>query len=238
MKIDLSDISKQLCACISFPRLMPTEICLNMASAARQLGLRIIDRPGLFYGKSLTFALKGAIGAGAEYALTIDYDTPHQRDDIIRLYGIMKLNPEIDAVCSLQMRRDSKQTLISFRDPETGQIAETFNGAAFTGNTVKVAAGNFGLTIIRLSSLAKLPKPWFIAVPDEDGEWGENSIDEDVNFWRGWERAGLTLHCAHVIPVAHMEMGLTWPGLDFRPVYQSMEDFRKNGMPASVRRIE
>lgn len=217
---------------------MPTEVCMNMTRAAQQLGLRFIKRDSVFFGKSLAMAFNSAISAGAEFILTIDYDTPHERNDILTLYGIMKVNPEIDAVCALQMKRDSRETLISVRDKATGEISPTFDGADFTGNTVPIAAGNFGLTILRTSSLLKVPKPWFMWMPDENGDPGENSVDEDVAFWRRWEATGLTLHCAHIVPVAHLEWHMTWPGLDFTPVHQSIADYQKNGMPESVRRIE
>lgn len=238
MQIDLSDISKKLVSAISFPRLMPTEVCMSMMQAAQQMGLRIFKRDSVFFGKSLAKAFKAAIDAGSEFILTIDYDTPHERNDILTLYGIMKVNPEIDAVCALQMKRDSRETLISVRDKTTGEIASMFDGADFTGNTVPIAAGNFGLTILRTSSLLKVSKPWFMWIPDENGEPGENSVDEDIAFWRKWEAAGLSLHCAHIVPVAHLEWHMTWPGLDFTPVHQSIADYQKSGMPASVRRIE
>lgn len=233
IQIEIAELQRKLIAVYSLPRLMPTDVAFDTIRAVGKLGIRIIQRGGVFWGQALTRACQQAMTDGAEGILTIDYDTPHEVEDILKLYAMFKARPDADAICALQMRRGSLETLIAARD-ESGAMMETLPGEMFTEQLVKVASGNFGLTIIRASSLASLPKPWFMPVPDENGEWGDNRTDEDVNFWRKWEAAGKTLYCAQEIVASHMEWVRTWPGKDLRPVYQTQADYEKNGKPRNV----
>lgn len=233
IKIEIAELQKKLIAVYSLPRLMPTDVAFDTINAVYRLGIRTIKRGGMFWGQALTRACQQAMIEGAEAILTIDYDTPHEVQDILTLYAMLKSRPDADAICALQMRRESMETLICARD-EDGNLSQTLDGKMFAEQLVRVASGNFGLTIIRASSLASLPKPWFIPVPDDAGEWGDDRTDEDVNFWRKWEAAGKTLFCAQDVVVAHMEWVRTWPGKDLRPVYQPQTDYETNRKPRNV----
>jgi hypothetical protein len=233
IQVEIAELRRELIAVYSIPRLAPTEVLLDTVKAVGKLGIRVIPRGGVFWGQALTRACQQAIDEGASAILTIDYDTPHEVEDILKLYAMLKARPDADAICALQMRRNSRETLISARGAN-GEMSPTLSGTMFADQLVRVAGGNFGLTIIRASSLARLPKPWFIPIPDKNGEWGDGHVDEDVNFWRKWEAAGFTLFCAQDVAVAHMEWMRTWPGRHLQPIYQSMADYEMNGKPSAV----
>lgn len=232
--IDTSDIAQKVIAVFSLPRLMPTEIAFNAVEVASELGMRIRRRTGVFWGQSLTDAMNIVRDAGAEFILTIDYDTPHTPNDIRRIYALMLAYPRADAICGFQMRRNSNQILAAKREAD-GTLPATVPGYTFSQELVRIVSGHFGLTMIRTSSLDLIPKPWFHSVPDDKGEWGEGHIDEDMNFWRKFEAVGCSLFLAPRVPVAHMEWVRTWVGGDLKPLYQSEEDFEKYGVPESIR---
>ena len=231
--IEVAELKRELIAVYSIPRLAPTEVLLDTVKAVGQLGIRVIPRGGVFWGQSLTRAMKAAIVQGASAILTIDYDTPHEVEDVLKIYAMLKARPDVDAICALQMKRNSREALICARD-DAGELSPTLPSEIFNEQLVRVASGNFGLTLIRASSLATLPKPWFMPVPDENDEWEEGHVDEDVNFWRKWEAAGKTLYCAQDVVVAHLEWIRTWPGRHLQPVYQSNADYEANGKPENV----
>ncbi len=52
-----------------------------------------------------------------------------------------------------------------------------------------------------------MPKPWFWSTPGTNGDWEDNSgkIDDDIYFWRNWEKAGNSLYVDPNICIGHME---------------------------------
>lgn len=233
--VDCSDIARKVVVVYSLPRLMPTDIAFCGISIASQLGIHFIKRHGVFFGQSLTAGMKRAADKGAEYVLTVDYDTPHTAEDVLYLYALMKLHPEAGAICPLQMKRESTELLVSIRNPD-GSLSKTIKGEHFRPELARVTAAHFGLTFIRVASLLKVAKPWFHSVPDENGEWGANHVDEDINFWHRFEAAGQSLFVATRCVVGHMQWMVVTPGKQFEPVYQTVDDWESNGIPLESRR--
>ena len=70
---------------------------------------------------------------------------------------------------------------------------------------IKVATAHFGLTAIDLHKLANVPKPWFITTADAKGEFGDGRTDDDIHFWRQWEKAGNSLYLDPRVRIGHLE---------------------------------
>jgi hypothetical protein len=95
-------------------------------------------------------------------------------------------------------------------------------------------SGHFGLTLLRASAFAKMPRPWFLGVPDENGGWGEGRTDDDIYFWRQWLAKGLSLCQANHVRVGHLQLVVSWPDRDLAPLHQYVSDYRANGIPDGV----
>ena len=93
--------------------------------------------------------------------------------------------------------------------------------------------GHFGLTIIRLEAVKRMPKPWFLSTTNDAGEWedGPGRADADVGFWCMLNHVGGKVYQANRIRIGHMELTATWPTVDGRMVRRSIEDFAVNGVP-------
>lgn len=239
-QVDVSDIRKNLVAILSLPRFGPLDPMFDLSRSSSLLGITLKKRNGPYWGQSLTRVMEAALSELDAFPpddnkciLTIDYDTPHEFQDIVRLYGMLKAAPEADAICALQSRRECREMLIAVRGDD-GEMLPTLPGSLFDGRLVKVARGHFGLTVIRASSLRDFPRPWFLPIADAEGRWGPDRTDEDVGFWINWEKTGRNLYCAHEVTVSHIEMVRTWPGKNGMPFYQSMSDYDANGKPAAA----
>ena len=104
----------------------------------------------------------------------------------------------------------------------------------FAGRVSRLLTAHFGLTALRTDCLRKLAKPWFLATPDADGNWGDGRVDEDVNFWHGWAKAGFTLYQANKVRLGHMQWIISWPGKAFAPCHQLMGNYTTNGKHPTV----
>ena len=56
-----------------------------------------------------------------------------------------------------------------------------------------------------MDRLKDVPKPWFNNQPDENGQWSENKIDDDIWFWKQWKEAGRTIFMDPGCRIGHME---------------------------------
>ena len=112
------------------------------------------------------------------------------------------------------------------------------NHMTFAKNLTKVTTGHFGCTMFRADKLRSQPRPWMVPKPSSEGLWnkGTDCVHPDIQFWHDWAKENKTLYVANKVVVGHMEEKVTWPGQDFTPLYQSLEDYMKTGKPAEVKR--
>lgn len=224
-----------IAACMSMPRLAFTDnyFCAYQALIPDKVPLR--KHTGAFWGQCLTRSIEETLAEfpNLNAVLTLDYDTIFSRDDVIDLCRLMAEHPEADAIATLQASR-TKQTCLMTMEDENGKRLDRVKGEAFAPDLTKIATAHFGLTLIRADNLRSLPKPWFIATADPTGRWEDGRIDDDIHFWRIWEKAGNTLFLANRIPVGHAELMIRWPRKDMKPMYQHPSEFWKDGKPAGV----
>lgn len=233
-QVNCADISKKLTMAFSLPRVTWTANIFGAMQLAKQLNLAFEYSTSAFWSRGLEQSMRRALESGFEYVLTIDNDTVLEVENVLYLYALMKSHPEMDAVAALQMKRDSVSPLMAFRAAD-GTIPETMELRQSMPEIVKVAQAHFGLTIISLAALQMIPRPWFLRLPDSANP-GE-SVDDDIYFWRQWEKAGKSLYVACHNPVGHLEEFVTWPGANLDPVPQNWGDYEKNGKPGLARAV-
>jgi hypothetical protein len=168
----------------------------HIDAAFRGAGIPLQDSQGVFYGQCMQRMMQQAIEIGTELAVVCDGDSLFKANDIMRLLGTIAANDHIDALASMQVRRGNCTLLAS---------VDGKSEVTITGEPVKVSTAHFGLTVIDLRKLGEVEKPWFWSKPDENGEWGDKRIDDDIWFWRQWERAGHSVYMDPNTRIGHME---------------------------------
>lgn len=221
-------------AVLATPRFGPVMHFKCILDSFTRLRLRCNIIQGCFWYMQLCECMEEAIVAGAEYVLTLDYDSIFTIDDVMELYHLLQVYPEADAVCALQSKRGDDTVLIGMSEEER-LIA---NNMTFARNLTQVVTGHFGCTMFRANKLNQLPRPWMVAKPSSDGSWAKGSgcIHPDIQFWHDWSAANKTLYVANKVVIGHMEEKITWPSQNFMPMYQSLEEYMKTGKPAEVKR--
>jgi hypothetical protein len=210
-------------AAMSTPRLGPLATQDLVFKMCSEVPMSFARGEGVWWHHSLTRCIENHLEAGIDYILTIDFDSIFTSDDARRLICHLYDNPDVDVVTSIQMKREGGEPLIT----SDGEVT-------LTDPLIPMKQAHFGLTIFRRSVFERLPKPWFHERPDPSGGWGENRVDADIHFWQQCRDVGLKMMAATDVVIGHMEWVATWPGQDFKPIYQPLNNWRKDGMPTTA----
>ena len=224
----------QIIGCMSTAKLAFTENLFCAMQVLRKRGIDIIKYTGVFWGQCLERVMLDVIGMGAEWILTLDFDTAFTGKDFEELCYLMASHPEADAIAPWQVKRECDDPLVWMTDGE-GNKRSTVPFSEFDGDLTRVDTAHFGLTLLRVEALKRMKHPWFLAQPNTEGTWGEGRVDEDIYFWNKWKAAGNSLYMANHVSIGHLQQVATWPGRDFRPIHQYITDFQKNGKPRGAR---
>jgi hypothetical protein len=217
--------------CMSVPRLGFQDNFFSWVRALVPLGLAPTRYDGAFWGQCIERVMDQAVKNGKQWVLTCDYDSVFTREHVERLITLALEHPEADAICPIQVKRGSGggRPLLTMKGAD-GKACETVTMEQLEEPLLPIATGHFGLTMIRTEKLKKMPHPWFLGVPNEQGEWGEGRVDDDIYFWKQWEKAGNSLYVATHVTVGHMQAMISWPDMEFAEIHQYPEDFNKYGM--------
>jgi hypothetical protein len=189
-------VKVNVCGMMTSPRYINCFCRDHIDAAFRGAGIPLQDMQGVFYGQCMQRMMQMAIESDTDLAVVCDGDSLFTTSDIMRLIGTITASDHIDALASMQVRRGNSTLLASLDGKSEVQVA---------GDPVKVSTAHFGLTVIDLRKLATTEKPWFFSKPDENGEWGNGRIDDDIWFWRQWEKAGNSVYLDPNTRIGHME---------------------------------
>tara|TARA_R110000822_G_scaffold226481_1_gene359237 strand:- start:34 stop:681 length:648 start_codon:yes stop_codon:yes gene_type:complete len=178
--------------------------------ALRSLGIGLVTSQGVFYGQCMQRMFEDVQKIGADIILTIDGDSVFTAEHVKRLLNIIVQEDKIDALASLQVRR-GKPDVLGFHKDKTS--------IEWSGYPVEVTSAHFGLTAIKVAKLKAVKKPWFFSQPDENGEWGDNRIDDDIWFWNQWQNAGNTLFLDAGCRIGHLEEMVASFAEDLTPIH-------------------
>lgn len=212
----------------SVPRLLFTEQANCTIQTVRQLGIDVHMMQGAFWGQCLERGFDAAIASGCEWILTFDYDTVFSVSDIEKMAMLLEQDPTIDAMAPLQLRRGDDNPILNAKKeaPDLSQLR---------GPVTDATMAHFGCTLIRVSALKKMARPWFWGQPGKDNKWEEGRLDDDVYFWKKFIEAGNRLCVASRVSVGHMQLLVTWPDEYCRPIRQHVHQFNENGPPVGRR---
>ena len=219
-------------AVMTLPRLGFTANMFAASTIFPQCGGSLQTAAGVFWGQKLSRLMDKHLNDGTEYIFTLDYDTAFKKEHVIKLMQLMAENPDVDAIVPVQIKRENKIPMFAMLD-------ENGNGrdvplTEFEEELVPIHTGHFGLTIFRASAFEGLKKPWFLPHPNEDGDWGEGRIDEDMHFWHNWRDEGRKACLAPGVMLGHMQIMCTFPGPArkcFEPIHYYMNQLDRNQWP-------
>ncbi len=214
-------------AVMSVPRLGFNDNFFTWAQVLMPLGIRPTKVTGAFWGQCLDRVMSQFID-DAEYLLTIDYDTFFTKQDLEHLLALA-MTFQCDALTGLQTKREDGRPMLTMlgclENPPPGNTSEV--SSSWFGHPVQeVDTAHFGCTLISTRALKRVPKPWFLGVPNKDGEWGDGRLDDDIYFWKAFREAGNRVYISPRIVLGHGEYMVTWPGKNLStPVYQHATQF-------------
>jgi len=217
-------------AMMSLPRVSWTETFAHTLEACAKLQIPFVKSTGVFWGQCLERMLSMQHESGQKYALTIDYDSIFDFRDVIRLWQIMEDNPDVSALCPLQIGRDRDELLINLIDSE-GKPMNRVGVDYFYNDIVDIRNGHFGLTMIRLEHLKDIPHPWFIGVPNSEGRWDEGRTDDDIYFWHKLRAAGKRVCATPKVRLGHLQLVVSWPMDDCSVHHQYLNKYNAEGRP-------
>lgn len=195
--------SLKLAAIMTAPRFELTYSRNWIERALKAANIPLSVSGGVFYGQCMQKMLVQLIEAECDYAITVDFDSLFTGAQVIKLVREIETRPEIDAITGLQVRR-GKLTMLG--TVAGGQVND--NGTKTVevkDEPILAETAHFGLTVIDLKKLAAVPKPWFCAVPDANGDWENDKVDDDVYFWKKWAAAGNTIYMDPTVRLGHVE---------------------------------
>jgi hypothetical protein len=218
-------------AIMSLPRVSWTETMTHLYESLSHLQIPFTKATGVFWNQSLQRMMEQLSEKDdLKYILTMDYDSIFDAKDILRLWQIMEDNPDIGALCPLQIGRDRDQVLMNLVDDE-GKPITRFDPSLLYNEALDISMGHFGLTLIRVETLKKIPKPWLWGQPNKDGGWGAGRVDDDVYFWRKMREHGQRVCVTPKVRLGHLQLMITWPSDDLRTMHQYVGKYYEEGRP-------
>ena len=182
---------------MSVPRIGWNDASQAIDAALRPFGINCERFNGVFWGQCMQRAFEHAVEEGADWILALDYDSMPTAEQLDHMLGVFGSRADIDALAPLQMRRGQDYPLMTQAGTKEVEI---------TGEPLKVHTAHFGMTLLRVDSLKKLPKPWFCSKPDAKGEWSDDRQDDDIWFWHQWRLSGNTIYIDPEARIGHLEL--------------------------------
>lgn len=197
------EMTYKIAAIMTAPRFEITWVRNQITRSLAGVGIPLTVSGGVFYGQCMQLMLEDLVRQGADYAVTIDFDSLFSANDLRRLLHWCMDREDIDAIAGMQARRGKKVMLGTAPGGEqTGPDEKTIQ---WDGKPIQATTAHFGLTVIDLRKLATVPKPWFWAQPNADGSWEGNKTDDDVYFWFKWKEAGHSVYIDPGVRLGHVE---------------------------------
>lgn len=222
---------------MSVPRLGWQDHMFCWARGLLPYGIAPIRLEGAFWGQCLERVLTDMVEADDDpsqpplWILTLDYDSVWEPDAVPRLltYAVAS---DFDCVAAVQMKRRHDEPLFTMDMPDGSRAGEVRRDHFIYHNIVEVNTAHFGLTFLKASALKKLPHPWFLGTPGEDGKWGPDRTDDDIHYWKIAKEAGLKVGVCPRVVLGHAEVWLKWPDQQMKPLLQHPGEFwDRNGTP-------
>lgn len=224
-------------AVMSIPRLGWNDAWGGIIEATRnsEFSIPIYRFSGAFWAQCIQRALHEAQKHGADWVLTLDYDSIISAKDVRELMILAAEYPEADALVPVQVKRGSAGSFMFTSSDEDGQLRREYKMDDLSKEILPIDTGHFGCTLLRVAGLSKMAPPWFVDEPDADGHWGDDRVDADIYFWRKWRAAGNSVFQANHVKIGHLQVMISWPSNDWQILHRHVDEWTRNGKPEECR---
>lgn len=209
----------------------PITYIYNVIDALRARGLEVyfLHESGPIWCRSLAAAFEFAGSKpDTDYVLTIDWDSVFKADDVERLIEIMQTRPELAGVFPVQASRGGEKPLVFIDKLD------------YSKQVTECTFGHFGCSVFRADLFRphdenSLPKPWFMFIPDPQGnENGDARCDEDIFLWRNLYLNGYRVAQANEVQIGHIVELVKWATPEGIR-YQTLNNYVRTGKsPANI----
>lgn len=218
MPVETREMIIKIGAYMTLPRYAAVAPRSIIEIALKPLQIGLTTSQGVFWGQCMQRMFEDALAKELDWILAIDSDSLFTAEQLTRLLDQFGSLPEADALAALQCRRGKGFPLLT-----VGHQQEVLTD----GSPIKVTTAHFGLTLLRIEALREIAKPWFFGKPDEQGEWGDNRLDDDIWFWHQWRLAGKTIYVAPKISIGHLDEMVAVFDDQLKPNYISVAQWRE-----------
>lgn len=165
--------------------------------ALSAFGIQMNWGMGAFWDQTMQNAILETLENGRwDWVLTVDYDSLFTKRHLADLIQHAVSDDRIDALAAAQSARETDRALCYFGGNGTVR--------ARAGEPIQCDSAHFGLTLIRVDKLRRLPLPWFQGAPNEAGRYDDGKCDPDIYFWREWKAAGNTCFMDLGVRIGHL----------------------------------
>lgn len=185
----------------------------------------------VFWEMTMQNGFNSLIKAGADYIITTDYDSIFTNEDVKELLRLIVRYPDADAIAAWQASRWKDHAALAGIRTDNGWGGTVSVDAMKAEDLTPVDNTVYGLTIIKVSAIQKIPKPWFVNIPNADGEWEHGKHDADSYFWWKFREAGNKLYMANRVRIGHLHEDVLWVDDDFNLIKQDLTDYHSKGRP-------
>lgn len=199
----------KVAAVISIPQLGHNVHNGCVLESLMPFGIGLRQCYGVYWNQALSEGIMRVLEQKPDYVLTLDYDALFTSKHVSDLMTLALDNPDVDVIIPCMTKREGNGLLAhtSNQDPSVP-------GVNLNDPLIPIQLGHFGLTLFKASVFDRIKKPWMIAVPNKDGDWGEGHIDADMNFWLNCEASGIKVMLARHVRVGHIEYMATIPNAE------------------------
>lgn len=194
-------------------------------AALRPLHINLTTSQGVFWGQCMQRMFESAVEKGVDWILAVDSDSLFSAEQVSMLLDQFANCPRAAAMAALQCRRGQPYPLLTDRR-NTGIVTD--------GRPIKVTSAHFGLTLIRAEDLEAIPKPWFFAEPEKNGEWGDDRLDDDIWFWHQLRLAGKEVYVTPTVSIGHLEETVAVFDEHLQPKHQYVTEWREKNLKPSI----
>lgn len=224
-------------AVMSVPRLGWNDAWGGIIEALRtsEFSIPIYRYTGAFWEQCIQRALHQAQKNGAQWVLTLDYDSIISPLDVKELLVLAAEYPDGDAFIPVQVKRGKEGSFMFSTTNPDGAIVRQYTLEELDVDVMPVDTGHFGCTLIRVAALEKMKRPWFQSQPDADGHWEDGHIDADIWFWKQFQEAGNVAYQANQVKIGHLQVMVTWPTNDWKVTHRHVGEWNESGKPQESR---
>jgi hypothetical protein len=185
---------------------------------------------GMWWEQSIQNCLEDMVPDN-DIIITIDYDTLFFPEDLKNLLLLAVKYPDVDVIVPWQLKRGNHNASLFGMRNDNGEAVSVLHPSLFHTDLNRIDVGHFGLTLFRTRVFENLPMPWFLSIPNPQGQWREGKTNADIYFWKLLKDHGKKVYVANSVSLGHLDEMVLSLDKNFQIRKQTVQDYMfKNGV--------